>query len=171
MNRKLFSNKVIFLLIAVLGMAYVYLNLPNNINIQKGGAYGVPVPPECIPLTYKFRYLIYFGMVFAIVFAIAMGLSVSKISSMTYSDYIKKGLDQFASDTIKLQNKTLKVTDPDGKVYTDLIKSCSGLNQNAEYAGSLCKLVAPCTCCNEKGYYHKDCPPGSEGAKIPVKSG
>jgi hypothetical protein len=171
MNRKLFSNKVIFLLIAILGMAYVYLNLPNNLNIQMGGASGIPIPPECIPFTYKFRYLIYFGMVFAIVFAIAMALSVSKITTMTYSSYIKKGLDQFASDTVKLQKGTLKKGDHEGKVYDDLIKSCQGLNQNAEYAGSLCKLVAPCSCCNEKGYFHKDCPSDSPGARIPTTSG
>jgi hypothetical protein len=171
MNRKLFSNKVIFLLIVILGMAYVYLNLPNNINIQMGGASGVPIPPECIPFTYKFRYLIYFGMVFAIVFAIFMGLSVSKINNMTYSSYIKKGLDQFASDTINMKNNTLKTSDPEFKIYDDLIKSCKGLNQNAEYAGSLCKLVAPCSCCNEKGYYHASCPSGTPGSVIPVKSG
>jgi hypothetical protein len=105
-------------------------------------------------------------MVFAIVFAISMFLSVSRINNMTFSNYIKKGLEEFTADAIKKRdNKRLKGNDPSLAAYNDLIRSCSGSNQYATYAGAFCRLVAPCTCCNEEGYYNENCPKGTKGAK------
>ena len=111
MSIKLFSNKVIFLLIVILGMAYVYLNLANS--NQMGGSES-KIPPEYIPLTYKFRYLIYVTMVLVIVFAISMFASASKINNMTFSNYIKKGLEQFDETSNK---KGLKSKDHEKKIY------------------------------------------------------
>jgi hypothetical protein len=171
MSTKLFSNNsyIFLLLLVILGMAYVYLNIGDNISNQSGG--GGTIPQEYVPLTYKFRYLAYIGMVFAIVFAISMYLSVSRISNMTFSNYIKKGLEEFTADAIKKRdNIRLKANDPSLVPYNDLIKSCSGSNQYAVYAGAFCRLVAPCTCCNEEGYYNVNCPKGTKGAKKPINS-
>jgi hypothetical protein len=153
------------MLLVILGLAYMYLNMSNNFNIQQGGAR--EINPACIPLTYRFRYLFYFGMIFAIVFAISMGVSASSINNMTYGDYIKTGLNQFATDSVNI--KTLPQNNPNEyQAYQDLLKSCSGLNQNAVYAGAFCRIVAPCSCCNEPGYYNVNCPSGSPGSIIPT---
>jgi hypothetical protein len=168
MNTKLFSdNSYLFLLllIVLLGIAYVYLNIGKNINGQSGGG---AIPQEYIPLTYKFRYLAYIGMVFAIVFAISMYLSVSRINNMTFSNYIKKGLEEFNEITIKKRDTRPPIhpDDPSLTAYRDLIQSCSKSNQYATYAGAFCRLVAPCTCCNEQGYYNENCPKGTIGANL-----
>jgi len=167
MNRKIFSNKVIFLLVVILGLAYFYLNLPDNFKIQLGGS-GPPIPSECIPFTYKYRYLLYFGMVFAIIFAIYSSVSVAKLSKLGYGDYIKKGLDKFAQNSLDIKNKT--ITPDDRTAYDALVGSCTGLNQYSTYASSFCRILAPCTCCNEPGYYNSNCPPGTIGSKPPINT-
>lgn len=172
MSKKLFSdNSYLFLLllIVLLGIAYVYLNIGNNINNQSGG--GGTIPQEYIPLTYKFRYLAYIGMVFAIMFAISMFQSVSRVNNMTFSNYIKKGLEEFTEIAIKKRDTKPKLNPDDPLLipYNDLIQSCSKSNQYATYAGAFCRLVAPCTCCNETGYYNENCPQGTKGSIKPVK--
>lgn len=160
MNRKIFSNKVIFLLVVILGLAYFYLNLPENFKIQLGGA-GPPIPPDCIPFTYKYRYLLYFGIVFAIIFALFSYMSVSKLSSMGFREYIKKSLDQYTKDALDIKNAT-----PEKKVEIEsFLNSFKGRNQYATYGSAFCSTVAPCSCCNEPGYYNPECPAGSPGSK------
>ena len=161
MNRKIFSNKVIFLLVVILGLAYFYLNLPENFKIQLGGSSGPPIPSECIPFTYKYRYLLYFGIVFAIIFALFSYISVSKLSSMGYRDYIKKSLDQYTIDA-----KNIKDAPQEKKIEIEaLLNSFKGRNQYSTYGSAFCSTVAPCSCCNEPGYYNPECPAGSPGSK------
>lgn len=166
-DRKISSNLSIILLIIILGLSYLYMNLPDNFNIQMGGASGPPpVPAECLPFRYKFRYLFYFFLIFMIFLTIKEYMVYEQYSKYTYTNYMTTFLQLYATNTEAIKNKT--ISPKDKEAYYDLIKVFSGLNQYSKYGEAFCGIASPCNCCNEPGYYNSGCPSGSPGSIKPA---
>jgi len=148
------NYKLSILLIIVLFLSYVYMNLPDNFRLQFGGDDKIKIPPECIPLMYKFRWIIYITPVLLIIFNIYYGMFAVKAANFKYEDYGKIFLTGFAENT--LNYATL---DPDTKLnYDGIIKECD-LSKNGIIAADVakfCDIVVPVSCCNVPGYLHPE---------------
>jgi len=164
MNRKISSNVSIILLLLILGLSYAYMSLPDNFRVgMRGGA--PEIPPECIPFMYKFRYLFYFFFIFMIIFVIREYYVFTTISQYSYSDYMTKFLQMYSADTQAIKNKT--ITSDEQTNYNNLISAFQDSGEYGAYGNAFCKILSPCNCCNEPGYYNPNCPSGTVGAKPP----
>jgi hypothetical protein len=169
MNRKISSNISIILLLIILGLSYVYMNLPNNYVIQIGGA-EPPIPPECIPITYKFRYIFYFFLLFMILVVVRFYIYYRSASQYSFSDFMQKFFNLYGENTNGIKNKTITTTDKSN--YDTMLSALTeGSGQYAKYASAFCNTVSPCSCCNEPGYQHPCCPNNTPGYMNPNSPG
>ena len=169
MNRKISSNVSIILLLVILGLSYIYMSMPNNYMIQMGGD-SPPIPPECIPFTYKFRYLFYFFFIFLIIVIVRFFIYFQYASKYSYSDFIKMFLNMYAADTNAISNKT--ISDYEQNNYNSMITALTqGTGQYAKYASAFCNTISPCSCCSEPGYQHPCCAKGTSGYMNPNTPG
>lgn len=167
MNKKISSNVSIIILVIILVLSYLYMNLPDNFGVQRGG--GDKIPPNCIPITYRFRYMYYFFLIFMIIFVIRFYIYYSTVSNYTFSSYIKKFLNKYAENTQAIKAKTI---DPVEQInYKDLINGFSGVGSYVTFGEAFCTTVAPCSCCNEPGYKHPCCPSNTVGYLNPNTPG
>jgi hypothetical protein len=167
MNKKISSNVSIIILVIILGLSYLYMSLPDNFGVQRGG--GDKIPPNCIPMTYRYRYMYYFFLIFMIIFVIRFYIYYSAVSNYKFSDYIKKFLNKYAEDTLAIQAKTIDPIEQEN--YTELINGLSAKGSYVKFGEAFCTTVAQCSCCNEPGYKHPCCPSNTVGYIAPNTPG
>ena len=153
MNKNIYSIISILLLAVILITSYVYLNLPENFKLQLGGVEPgkIPIPPECIPFFYKFRYIWYIIPIFLLSFIIMYGF-INQSNKLTYSDYGKIFLSEFSSDYEKYKSDDIPLTDPGRKVFESFIEYTKDRKQYSDDVDLFCFINSPCSCCNVPGY-------------------
>ena len=166
MNKKSNKNqKYIFIgLILILVLSYIYINLPNDFNIQLGGSGKPSLPPTCLPMMYRYRFIIYIIPIILISLNIFYGLQTSKVASYTYADYGRIFLAGFAKQTNVIAGNPEDPNDPAPnlqEVYDEVIDQSKPQKFLGTYVDSFCTTLAPISCCNVPGYKYQSRCPGS----------
>jgi len=164
MNKKfihILNNKLPVIFITILGLIYVYLNIPDDYTIQLGGAIpeGSMSLPKNTPFLYRYRWL-FVAIPFLIIGVIINSLVYSQRVEISLWDSANAFLYNFAKQNKIANEKKMKITlqtvpgdltdDPELLKYINMIKLTifdkSGLYPYAQF---FCSAYRPCSCCLE----------------------
>ena len=168
MNKKfihILNNKLPVIFITILGLIYVYLNIPDDYSIQLGGAVpeGNIALPKNTPFLYRYRWL-FVAMPFLIIGIIINSLVYSQKTEISLWDSGNAFLYNFAKQNeIAKKEKMKKITlqsvpgemtsDPEMLKYINMVKLTkfdkSGLYPFAQF---FCSAYRPCSCCLEPAF-------------------
>ena len=126
------------------------MSLPDNITIQSGGM----TPSECIPFSYKYRYVFYTVPIVLIIFIVMYKKKCDEINAMTYEEYGKIFFSKFVKYYNGNKDGSLSKTDQD--LYDNVLKNAAPNGPVAEDSLQFCNLVAPCSCCDVPGYLYPE---------------
>ena len=156
MNKKIYNIISILLLIVILIISYVYMNLPENFRLQLGGVEPgkIPIPPECLPFMYKYRYIFYIAPIFLLLLIILYGIRDMQNSSLTYSDFGKIMLSKFKNDT-EAKNKNT-ISPEDLEIYNRFLEYTGHGKQFGANSQLFCFINSPCSCCDVPGYKNQN---------------
>jgi hypothetical protein len=173
MNKKI-KNTIInyysIISIIVLGIIYLYLELPNNILVQKGGGDKNWDYPPNIPYMYKYRYglvsipILLIGLIGYYAYYYHVVISQLSVWDLGY-DFFSKFQSQYllaikdpniGIEQINYQYSIppeMKKAQPDLYKFFNMIQlsgdSKSGLYVKAQY---FCNSTRPCSCCLDDNY-------------------
>lgn len=171
MNKKLQSlllEKFSIISVIILILIYIYISIPNELLMQKGGAKTFKMPPN-VPILYKYRFVFVF-LPFLLLgllayYAYYTHVTIPSASLWTIGlDFFSRFQEQYINlvenDKSYKGNKlpSYKSKDPDTTddnmlKFFNIIRLAgdplSGLYIPAQY---FCNVARPCGCCNNNNY-------------------
>lgn len=190
MNKNL-KNTIItnfpILSIIILGLIYLYLELPENVLEQRGGEKTFNYPSN-IPFMYKYRFA-FVAFPILLFFAAMYYAYFTHVTLANYNVW-DLGLDFFANfqkqykiavsqeltpiDYTYDVNDAMKSTQPDLAKFFNMIQ-LTGNPLSAMYIKGqyFCNSIRPCNCCLEDGYvsYFFGCPSATDTSKCIDQAG
>ena len=159
MNRKYLINKFIVFSIILLFCIYIFMSLPNDINLQIGGASAAPaapkIPKECLPFTFVYQWIFYIIFLSLLFMVIYLGIFNYRASKFTFADIGKLFLERYTDITAHHDDSPAVLTPSQINAYDTFNANNKPNNKYYPMSSLLCNVYKPCTCCGVKGFNDK----------------